>query len=585
MTRFYPVRVQDGPGLQGQRRLTSLSLLSSLTRLAPTARYWPVIVIMTGLLLRLVPWLSSYPLHPDEALYGYWARLIVSGSDPFLLGPWVDKPPLVPYLLAGSLRVFGVSDTTLRLPGLVASTALLAALYGFARAAFGPSLARLATLLLAASPFAILFAPTAFTDPWLALWLVAAAWAALSGRAFWSGLLLGLAVASKQQGVFGAPLIVAFLALSMPGRHESLFPAGRLAAFAVRRFLPALGGFLLILVPVTWWDSLRWLDRPSFWDRSLTAYGGLGLAPLATWPKRAAEWAGQLSYLSGSPLWSGTVLLLAALAGGRAVLHLLAERKCRARRAGLWASSEPCSSFHTGRVATTDLRPVWHTGPEAASGSALRSTWIDAILALYTCGYLTTHFLITFQPWDRYLLPIVPLVVLLAARGLALIGSHRLWKTRPDARAAAGATLVLVLSYAAWQGVTGRLPVGSDHGAYAGLDHVVAFVRTQETNGVIYDHSLGWFYDFYMFGATLDRRWWDTGSRLAANAERTAREQPLRPQWLILSSWENLAADDAQQALSRRGMRLAEHERIYRRDGSVSFIVYEILGPGGEHGS
>jgi 4-amino-4-deoxy-L-arabinose transferase-like glycosyltransferase len=72
--------------------------------------------MVLGLALRLVPWLAAYPLHRDEALYGTWARLIASGRDPLLLTPWVDKPPFVPYLLAGSLHLFGVSSLALRLP-------------------------------------------------------------------------------------------------------------------------------------------------------------------------------------------------------------------------------------------------------------------------------------------------------------------------------------------------------------------------------------------------------------------------------------------------------------------------------------
>ena len=61
------------------------------------------VTFLSAIVLRIIPWLTNYPLHRDEALYGYWARLIASGQDPLLLIPWVDKPPLVLYLLAADV--------------------------------------------------------------------------------------------------------------------------------------------------------------------------------------------------------------------------------------------------------------------------------------------------------------------------------------------------------------------------------------------------------------------------------------------------------------------------------------------------
>ena len=75
---------------------------------------------LVAAILRILPWLANYPLHHDEALYGYWARLIASGQDPLLLTPWIDKPPLTLYLLAASSAAFGASELALRLPGMIA---------------------------------------------------------------------------------------------------------------------------------------------------------------------------------------------------------------------------------------------------------------------------------------------------------------------------------------------------------------------------------------------------------------------------------------------------------------------------------
>ena len=372
------------------------------------------VIVAGAAIVRAIPWLANYPLHRDEALYGYWARLIASGRDPLLLTPWVDKPPLVPYLLAASVRTFGASELALRAPAMLASLLTILITFGWARRAYGTRLALLAAALLAVSPFAIAFAPTAFTDPWLTLWLMAGIWAALSGHGFLAGLAVGLAVASKQQGVLAAPLVLALLIAQARSRKSgSSLPiaprptlhaprptlhAPRLTLHALRPTLHALRptlrtvlGFAPVFAPITRWASLRWSNRPSFWDQGAAAYGGLRLALPAQWLPRAAPWAEQLRYLFGIPLLSAAVLRLAAGAG------LVAWRRLAGQK------SQRCKDAKT----------------QGAADALASST--DAILAAFVLGYLALHFFATFQPCDRYLLPILPLVCVLAARGLRLL--------------------------------------------------------------------------------------------------------------------------------------------------------------------
>ena len=397
----------------------------------------------------------------------------------------------------------------------------------------------MAAALLTLSPFAILFAPTAFTDPWLTLWLVLAAWAALGGRAFGAGVALGLAVASKQQGLLGAPLVLALFAAQAGGHPRSWRHFGRLLG-------AGLLGFAAIFIPVTCWDSLRWSNRPSFWDRSLTTYGGLSVAAPAEWPRRAAEWGAQLALLFGRPALSALMLGGAAAVGVRGA----AERR-------------------------------------TATGAQLAHR-VDAVLAAYVLGYLALHGVMTFQVWDRYLLPLAPLVCILAARGIAgaLYAARRLPSTgwnplSPAFRRRAsllGATaLALALIYAAGLGAAGRLPVGSDHGAYAGLDQVVTTVRQQPVDAVVYHQCLGWYLDFYLFDAPQERRWWDSEWKLADDAFQTAQQTPTRRQWVILAAWEAPQADAIRLALTSKGLALVETNRIRRSDGTQSFTLYRIM--------
>jgi 4-amino-4-deoxy-L-arabinose transferase-like glycosyltransferase len=498
-------------------------------------------VLVAAAALRVWLLTANYPLHHDEALYGAWAQLIVSGRDPLLLTAWVDKPPLVIYALAASLRLFGVSELALRLPGMLVSLATIVCVYGLARRLYDARTALLASLLLALAPFAILFAPTTFTDPWLTLWLVAAVWAAVARRSFWAGVALGLAVASKQQGVLGAPLVAALLLAgdalgSGAGARPSIARRPRRAALA--RFGLALLGFALVFLPVTYWDSLRWAKRPSFWDRSLTTYGGLGLAPLAAWPERATEWAQVAGYLFGLPVLSASMLGLAGFA---------AIRDWRWMKAG-------------------------------------------GLLGIFLAGYGILHLALTFQPWDRYLLPLLPLICVLAARGIGVLLCHaeRAYGSTPIAaisqrsislvgRRAVVIALVALMGWAAWLGATARLPVGSDHGAYTGLDRIAAFLRAQDADAVIYQRWIGWHFDFYLFDAPQERRWWGAGWKLAGDAARTDRETPGRSQWVVLPGWHDAVAGEVRLALASRSLALAEVQRIYRADGSRAFTVYRIV--------
>jgi 4-amino-4-deoxy-L-arabinose transferase-like glycosyltransferase len=459
-----------------------------------------------SLLLRAVPWAANLPLHHDEALYGTWARAIADGSDPLLLIPWVDKPPLVLYLLALSLRLFGPSELALRAPGMLAGVLATWATYGLAQRLYGRRAAGLAAALLALSPFAILFGPTAFTDPWLMFFIIAASWAAVADRPLLAGVLLGFALASKQQGVFGVPLVLALLVAKDAWRsHDQVRPRQ-----VLRHVGLAILGFAPVFAAVTYWDSLRWHNRPSYWDQSLRTYGGVMLAPLSEWPQRAVEWARQLGYLFGAPAVTALMLLVAVIA--------------------LW--------------------PRLIGDPAAERGPLQRS---EMLLGGYVLCYLIVHLAFTFQPWDRYLLPVLPLICILSGRGLLRLWSAA-WRglQRPAARWAA-APLILVLVYAAWLGVTARVPVGSDIGGYHGVAEAAQFLAKQPAGTTVYFDRLGWHFGYYLYGLPIARSWYDGPTKLGREVARVANQAPNAPQWLALPDWESDSLPALKKALASHG--------------------------------
>src|SRR4029453_11436561 len=119
-------------------------------------------------------------------------------------------------------------------------------------------------------------------------------------------LWLGVAIMTKQQGVIYVPLIAAALhcgvwrPAGVPGGLPPLGVAwgvgnGPASVFriwwapfgcALRTFLLLCVGLAAVLLPILYWDSLRWAVAPSPWDLSVRNYGPLALAPWSEWTPR-----------------------------------------------------------------------------------------------------------------------------------------------------------------------------------------------------------------------------------------------------------------------------------------------------------
>jgi 4-amino-4-deoxy-L-arabinose transferase-like glycosyltransferase len=202
----------------------------------PRASYTPTVHrrgIETVLILALAVLPAIAALHsrsffsPDETSYGQVAREMLETGDlvvPTIDGkPWLEKPPLVYWLLAGAFALFGWGFPAAVLLNalLTAATALIIA--GHARR-FGSARAG----LLAAVAYLTMFLPlaaarSALTDPVLTLCTTSAIALFLVGRwpaAIGAGALLGLGVLAKGPV---APLVVlpAILAVALVRRRRA----------------------------------------------------------------------------------------------------------------------------------------------------------------------------------------------------------------------------------------------------------------------------------------------------------------------------------------------------------------------------
>ena len=160
-----------------------------------------LVVLCLAFALR-VPRLNGPRFHPDEALFASFARGIAVWRDPLLRTGPVDKPPLLFYLQAVCYPFLGPREMAARLPNLFGSLLTVALTYAVTSRVLSVASGTIralphtlsatpnrphsghrpaplaAALLVACSPLAAAFGPTAFTVPLMVTWGTAALMAA-----------------------------------------------------------------------------------------------------------------------------------------------------------------------------------------------------------------------------------------------------------------------------------------------------------------------------------------------------------------------------------------------------------------------
>ncbi len=487
-------------------------------------RIWLLaLIILVGAAARIAL-LSGNRFHPDEALFATLSRRIITGSDPLLANTslLVDKPPLFYYLLAAGVSMCWACEATARLPGLFASLITLALVARLAWQLWRSEVsAVLAAVFCALSPFAILFAPTAFTDPQLTMWLLAALVAVCAGRWGWGGVLTGLALATKQNALFFLPLVIGLGAIRRIDAETGWHDAGRWAL----RFTLGLGAVVALMLA---WDAARHAGS-GFWAAGFGVNNpGRLIRSNEVWP-RALGWLGWLRYFTGSiPLSLALLALLLTLA------------------------------------------PF-----EIATRPRTRGAAVTLVLLSFLVGYLAFLWLVAFPLFDRYLLPLVPLCGLLVGRAGALLTGwlgERHHHPPGWAAWAAAAILAAALVSPACRAAQGSYPVGGDHGAYDGIDQVADYLRTLPEGTVVYNQSLGWLLDYYLFNAYVYPAPFDTPAALAADLETFGQTPALR--YLVLSRRDS--PTEVLFAIEQAGFSAHPVLETTDRFGRRSFTVYRL---------
>lgn len=477
-------------------------------------------VLSVALMLR-VSLIAADRFHPDEALYSYWGLLIASGRDVLLQSVIVDKPPVFLYTLAAFFALFGPTETAARMPNLVASLASIVMVYWLAATLYDRRVGMLSALLMAFSPLHILFSPTAFTDPLMVCFALAACLLAAKAR-FWSaGLLLGLAAMTRPTALIFLPLVL-FLAGMAWHRERRIGIIRPVAAFGF--------GFLLVIVGWLVWDGVLRVDAINIMSAGAQRYPLVRVAPAHRILPRLHAWLASLQYLTGS-----SVLDIVLTAGLPFLLGY-----------DFWKRHE---------------RPGW---------------LFDWALAIFALLFVAFHTFVPFRLITRYLLGLVPVAAILLSRVMLLpydIFFRRRASTWP--RMLFVSLLVVLLAVVLVRPTRTALrrgyPVGSDHGAYQGIDDVADYLKGNVPPGsILLERWLAWHFYFYLFGQPLELHHYQSDE----DALETARRYPNRDKYIVFPSWKS--ADELEAYLLGHGWKLCEVYRTFRPNGRISFTIFVI---------
>lgn len=160
--------------LPALRQVWSRTLFAGAAATPERARTSSLFALIVLPALLLYPCLQFRLLEPDEGRYAEIPREMLLAGDwvvPRLQGePYLDKPPLLYWLVMISYQVFGVYDWTARIPPALAVHATILAVYLFGCRMFGERRALRSALLLSVMPGLLSIGRLLNLDGLLTLW-------------------------------------------------------------------------------------------------------------------------------------------------------------------------------------------------------------------------------------------------------------------------------------------------------------------------------------------------------------------------------------------------------------------------------
>ena len=212
-----------------------------------------VTLALAGIAVVYLTGLSSVGImDPEEGRHVSIATAMLRTGDfvvPQLQGfPYLEKPPLAYWLIAGAFRLFGRNEFAARLPAAVLGLAGIAAVFALARRVLGTRAGVLSALVLALATQWFAQARYMTTDMvlsgWITLALAAFYWAFHSRRrAVYVLFFLSMAMATLAKGIIGVVL---------PCGVVALFIAWTRRFKLLLEMRPILGAALFLAVVLPW---------------------------------------------------------------------------------------------------------------------------------------------------------------------------------------------------------------------------------------------------------------------------------------------------------------------------------------------
>lgn len=347
----------------------------------------------------------------DEGLYVAAARDIVLTGDlitPRVGGqPFFEKPPLLYWLVALCISVFGSHEFAARLPSALAATLTVALTYWYGRSFLGRRPAIFGGALLAVSPVLVGSARLATTDALLVLFVTCAmislyrAWAGGTRSLWWAaaGVFCGLGVLTKGAPGLVLPIatFVVFVLVRSAGTRD--------LAEAARRLKALMLVLLVAAVVAAPWHFAVWRANGSVFVREYLVRQHVQRFQGGDRGHQAPVWFFVPGFLIGC--FPGSLFAVAALFSRR--------------------TDAPDTATRTSPVEST-----------AQDGRLFLKTWFWVTFLLFSFGG---------SKLISYILPLYPAAALLAGDWLERMGRHKdLARPLVFTGMAAGAVLGLLLT-------------------------------------------------------------------------------------------------------------------------------------------
>ncbi|MBI5930223.1 MAG: glycosyltransferase family 39 protein [Chloroflexi bacterium] len=469
-----------------------------------------VLLLLFGAGLRFQYLIDAEPLHPDEALFATLGRRMVQQQDWLLSGATTDKPPLTYLLVGASLAGMGQSEFAARLPSVFASLIGATAFFALARR-LSPHLptAQLGLLIYLLSPIEIAFAPTVFQDTLMLAGVLLAALYATHQKWGWSGGLFGLAWVMKPTALWVLPLVMGMgIFSSWVWSAENSSPIS--LAIMWRGAKNFILGSLTTLVPILVWDVAR--PQQSFVTLGSYNNNPGRLARVDEIGARAEAWVRLLADAFGGPI-IGMVIFIIVLGW----LIYSAQKR------------------HPTR-------------------------WISWVIALFLVWYLGLYWLVAFSVRIRYLLPIIPFILLLVTWAIGELTSR--WRLGTWFSAIA---IILVMAQPT---LTAR-PLSREPQDFdlRGIDDLATTLNHDFAGRIVYDYWLGWELGWYLGDdTTVWLVYFSTPEELAAHLQtETGARYLIAPNEELAQMWVYL--------LNAKNIRTTPIRQVH------DFVIYEVVPP------